>query len=113
LAAASTHLSEDHGRDLLGRESLPLTKVLNLDHRGAALLNDLEWPRLDILLDGLVTEIPTDKTLDIEDCVSGVHGGLVLSGLTDQTLLSGERDERRGSERSLLVGNYDVLILFF
>jgi hypothetical protein len=31
--------------------------------------------------------------LDIEDGVLGVHGGLVLCSLTDQTLLVGEGDE--------------------
>lgn len=44
--------------------------------------------------------------LDIEDGVLGVHGGLVLGGLTDKTLLVGERDEGRSGEASLLVGNY-------
>ncbi|TIA20341.1 hypothetical protein D6C80_02412 [Aureobasidium pullulans] len=62
-------------------------------------------PRLDILLDGGVIESTTDQTLDIEDGVGGVHGGLVLGGLTDQTLLSSEGDERRGGERTLLVGD--------
>jgi len=31
--------------------------------------------------------------LDIEDGVAGVHGGLVLGGLTDQTLLFVEGNE--------------------
>lgn len=43
--------------------------------------------------------------LDIEDGVRGVHRGLVLCGLTDQTLLAGERDERRSREATLLVGD--------
>lgn len=46
--------------------------------------------------------------LDIEDGVLGVHGSLVLGGLTDKTLLVGERDEGRGGEASLLVGNCKV-----
>jgi hypothetical protein len=99
------HLQEDHGRDLLGGESLGLAEVLNLDHGGTSVVDDLERPRLDILLDGGVIESTTDQTLDIEDSVLGVHGGLVLGGLTDQTLLSGEGDERRGGERTLLVGD--------
>ena len=99
------HLQEDHGRDLLGGESLGLAEVLNLDHGGTSVVDDLEGPRLDILLDGGVIESTTDQTLDIEDSVLGVHGGLVLGGLTDQTLLSGEGDERRGGERTLLVGD--------
>lgn len=44
-------------------------------------------------------------SLDIEDGVDGVHSSLVLGSLTDQTLLVGEGDERRGGERTLLVGN--------
>lgn len=44
-------------------------------------------------------------SLDIENSVDGVHGGLVLRSLTDQTLLGGEGDERWGGEASLLVGD--------
>lgn len=57
-----THLQQDHGRDLLGGERLGLTQVLNLDLRGASLVNDLEGPRLGILLDGGVIEAATDQT---------------------------------------------------
>lgn len=45
-------------------------------------------------------------SLDIEDGVLRVHGGLVLSGLTDQTLLIGEGDEGGSSKATLLVGDY-------
>jgi hypothetical protein len=39
-----SYLDEDHSGDLLGRELLLLTEVLNLDERAAALVDDLEWP---------------------------------------------------------------------
>jgi hypothetical protein len=106
------HLDKDHGGDLLGRESLLLSEVLDLDLGGSIVVNDLERPGLNVLLDGGVIESAADKTpgvpvrncsivcssrsshsLDIEDGVDGVHGGLVLGGLTNQTLLSGEGDE--------------------
>lgn len=45
-------------------------------------------------------------SLDIKDGVLRVHGGLVLSGLTDQTLLIGEGDEGGSSKATLLVGDY-------
>jgi hypothetical protein len=45
------------------------------------------------------------NSLDVEDSVLGVHGGLVLRRLADQTLLAGEGDERRGCEATLLVGD--------
>lgn len=50
--------------------------------------------------------------LDVEDGVDGVHGRLVLGSLTNQSLGVGERDERRGGEGTLLVGNdLDIVAL--
>ena len=46
-----------------------------------------------------------DYSLDVEDGVLRVHSSLVLGGLTDETLLAGERDERGSGEATLLVGN--------
>jgi hypothetical protein len=109
----------------LGRELLVLTEVLDLDLGAAVVIDNLEGPRLDVLLDGRVIETTTNQTpvenlsqkllveesnreqnsLGIEDSVAGVHGSIVLGGLTDQTLLLGEGNERRGGERTLLVGN--------
>lgn len=139
----SPYLHEDHGGDLLGREDLGLVEVLNLDDGVATLVDDLEGPGLNILLDDGVLEAATDQTpvpfelerswncgecaisridnilrrnlnfkiffsnnsLDIEDGVGRVHGGLVLGGITNQTLLVGERDEGGGSVATLVVGN--------
>jgi hypothetical protein len=50
------------------------------------------------------------NSLDIEDGVDGVHGSLVLGGLTDQTLLSGEGNERRGGEGTLVVGDWKMAL---
>ena len=51
-------------------------------------------------------------SLGIEDCVDGVHGRIVLGSLTDQTFLIGERNERRGGERTLFVGDdFDIVTL--
>lgn len=117
------HLDEDHGGDLLGGESFLLTEVLNGDLGAAIVVDDLEGPGLDVLLDGGVVvsaanetpgktvrccpilRVSVSNSLDIEDGVDGVHGGLVLGGLTDQTLLGGEGDERRGGEGTLVVGD--------
>ena len=123
-----TNLGENHGGDLLWGEDLVLSEVLNLNHWGSILINDLEWPRLGVLLDGWVVRATSDKTpvvlldsdlrelvkshcdrlnhlLDVEDSVAWVHGSLVLGRLTDQTLLVGEGNERWSGERTLLVGN--------
>lgn len=57
-----TNLGENHGGDLLWGEDLVLSEVLNLNHRGSILVNDLEWPRLGVLLDGWVVRATSDKT---------------------------------------------------
>lgn len=58
----ATYLHEDHGRNLLGRESLGLAQVLDLDNGVSALVDDLEGPRLDILLDNGILESPSNQT---------------------------------------------------
>jgi hypothetical protein len=60
--ASLSYLHQDHGGDLLGRESLDLTQVVNLDEGVTTLVDDLEGPRLDILLDNGVIETATDQT---------------------------------------------------
>lgn len=132
FALGETNLEENHGRDLLSGEGLLLAEVLNLDLGLTGIIDDGERPRLDILLDGRVIEAATDETpnkilvsllfatkavaicglLSIEDGVLGVHGSVVLGSLTNQTLLIGEGNERRGGERTLLVGNdLDIVAL--
>jgi hypothetical protein len=58
----ATNLVEDHGRNLLWREGLCLSQILNLYHRISALINDLEWPGLNILLDSVIIETATNET---------------------------------------------------
>lgn len=50
--------------------------------------------------------------LDIEDGVVGVRGGLVLGGITNQTLILGEGDVRRCDTVTLVVDkNLDLALL--
>lgn len=92
------HLGKNHGRDLLGRESLLLVEVVNLNVRRAVLVNDGEgpvlieslldaWPatyqscsHLHVLLNVSVVVSSADQSLGVEDGVEGVHGRLVLGG---------------------------------
>jgi hypothetical protein len=55
-------LEEDHGRDLLGGEGLLLAEILNLNSGLAIVIDDLERPGLNVLLDGGVIEAATDQT---------------------------------------------------
>jgi hypothetical protein len=58
----NSDLGENHGGDFLWRENLLFSKILDLDHRIATLINDLERPGLDILLDRLIVEAATNQT---------------------------------------------------
>jgi hypothetical protein len=88
-----THLGEDHGGDLLGSEVLGLALELNLDDGLTTLVIDLEGDVLHIGLDLRMGELATDQPLGVDDGVLGVHGDLVLGGITNQTLGVGETDE--------------------
>jgi len=56
------YLAQNHSRDLLRRENLGLIQVVDLDHGATILINDLEWPRLDVLLDCGVVESSADQS---------------------------------------------------
>jgi len=100
-----THLDQDHSGNLLRSELLVLTLELNLNDGLGSLLNDLERPVLHIRLDLSIGKTTTDQTLSVEDSVVGVHGDLVLGGITDKTLGVGESNERGGSTVTLVVGD--------
>ena len=71
---------------------LRLAAVLNLNGGLATLADNLEGEVLDVGLHLGVIEFTTDETLRIEDSVMGVHGNLVLRGITNETLLCRESD---------------------
>jgi hypothetical protein len=56
------YLNQDHGGDFLGRESLGFAEVLDFDDGVTTLVNDLERPGLNILLDHWVFEASSDQT---------------------------------------------------
>ena len=84
---------------------LGLATVLNLDVRLAALADDLEGEVLHVGLDLSVVELATDEPLRVEDRVVGVHRDLVLRGITDETLVVGERDVGWSGAVTLVVGD--------
>ena len=84
------YLSEDHGGDFLGRESLLLAQVLDLDHGAATLVDNLEGPGLDVLGDGLILVSATDQT-PVQTISSAVQliESLEIAYLTSKTVLAG------------------------
>jgi hypothetical protein len=60
---------------------------------------------LHIGLDLSIGKLAADQSLGVEDGVLGVHGDLVLGGITNQTLGVGETDEGRSGSVALVVGN--------
>jgi NAD-specific glutamate dehydrogenase len=72
----------------------------------------LEWEVLDITLNLFLGHLATDETLDIVDGVVWVSRGLVLGGVSDQSLLIGKGDIRGGDTISLVVDeNLDLTLL--
>jgi hypothetical protein len=62
LGRSAVYLHQNHRRDFLGRKCLGFIKIFNLDNRVAALVNNLERPRLDILLHNGIFITPTNET---------------------------------------------------
>ena len=60
---------------------------------------------LHVILHFLVRELASNETLSIEDGVGGVHGDLVLCGVTDETLSVGEGHIRGSGTVTLIIGN--------
>jgi len=76
------------------------------------IVNDGERPLLLVGLDTLIIETSTDEALSVEDSICWVHGDLVLSGISDQTLGVGESDVGWCGSVTLVVGdNLDLTVL--
>lgn len=72
----------------------------------------LEGEVLDISLNLLLGHLAADEALDVIDGVEGVSRGLVLGGISDQSLLIGEGDIRGRDTVSLIVDeNFDLALL--
>lgn len=106
-----SHLGQNHGGDLLGCKGLGLALELDLDDGLGSLVDDLEGEMLHVGLDLRIAELATDQSLGVEDSVMGVHGNLVLGGITNQSLSVGEGNERRSSSVTLVVGDDVATIL--
>ena len=107
------HLGKHHGRDFLSLELLSFALEVDTDERlltGARL--DAEGPEGDVVLDSTVRELPTDKTLGVEDSICWISGGLIFGCVTNESFLLGEGDIGGGSVDTLIVSDdFDTLVL--
>jgi len=91
------HLSEDHGRNLLGMELLLLTLELDADNWLAFMTRFyFEWPKLDVFLDLRISEFSSNESLGVKDGVLGISGDLGLGSISDETLIFSEGYVRGG-----------------
>jgi len=85
-----TYLAQHHGGDLLRRKNLVLAEILDLHLRVVLVVNDLEWPGLDILLDGgVVKSSPNETPERVLDTIPCTSLYLLLTHLTSKTVLAG------------------------
>jgi len=85
-----------------------------LDNNGGLVIVssfNLEWPELAVILNSLVLKFPSDQSFGIEDSVGGVSGGLVLSSVSDESLVLGEGDVRGRGIQTLVVGDNFYLVI--
>ena len=113
LLSNGLHLGQNHGRNLFGLEFLLFSLMLNDYHWSVAFSRlDLEWPELDVCLNGLVFELSSDESLGIEDSVQWVSGSLILGSISDESVILGEGNVRWGGVVSLIVWNdFDLVVL--
>ena len=108
----ASELSPVSERHWCAYEFLILTAVRDANVGLARLVEDGEGEVLDIGLDLCVRKFATDETLRVEDRVVGVHGDLVLGGITDKTLGVGKGNIGRGGAVALVVGDdLDTVVL--
>ena len=91
---------------------LGLSSVVDLNNGLGSLVNDLERPVLHIGLDLGIGPLSSNKSLGVENSVVGVHGDLVLGGITNESLRVVESNVGRSGSVSLVVGNdFDSVVL--
>mmetsp|Transcript_368 Transcript_368/g.438 ORF Transcript_368/g.438 Transcript_368/m.438 type:complete len:226 (+) Transcript_368:1348-2025(+) len=80
------HLLKNHSRNLL-RSKLHFLTLLCYLHNGlVAVCDNGIRHKLLISLNGFVSVVSADETLHIKDGIFGVDGGLVLGGISDETV---------------------------
>ena len=109
------HLLKHHSADFFRREHLWLAVHRHLDGRLTLLLNELEGEVLDVLLNISLAPLATNETLRVKDRVLGVLGGLVLSSVTNETLvILGESHVRGCNTVTLVIGNnFDTALTLY
>ena len=71
----------------------------------AAFVDHVEGKVLHVGLDRGIVKSSADQSLGIKDGVGGVHGHLVLGGITNQSFGVGEGHKRWGGSVTLVVGD--------
>mmetsp|Transcript_108567 Transcript_108567/g.151694 ORF Transcript_108567/g.151694 Transcript_108567/m.151694 type:complete len:237 (-) Transcript_108567:147-857(-) len=99
------HLGEHHGGHLLWSHDLLLALHFHSDHGLGALVHDLVWKELNVLLHRGVLEAPANEALHVEEGLRRIDGGLILRRLSDQTLVIGKGHIRGRDTIALIVRN--------
>jgi tetratricopeptide (TPR) repeat protein len=104
-AYAHASLGEAYLRLYRLNRSLEHFKLAEAHCRRALTLDDLVGQVLLIVLDSLVSVFAANQTLDVVKRPGGVDSGLVLGGLSDESLLVSKGDDRGSDSVTELVGD--------
>mmetsp|Transcript_1021 Transcript_1021/g.1515 ORF Transcript_1021/g.1515 Transcript_1021/m.1515 type:complete len:255 (-) Transcript_1021:40-804(-) len=109
----SLHFLKDHGGNLLRCELGGLSSESDLHHGLILIADNLIGHEFLIGLNRLIGIIPSNETLDIKDGVFGVDSGLILGGISGETVTVVHECNIGGSDAvSLVVGdNLDAAVL--
>jgi len=86
-----SHFDEHHSTNFFGVEFFDLSLVLNHQHRLAITISlHFERPQLSVLLNNRVVEFSSNQTLGVENSIHRVSSYLILSSISDQSLVFSE-----------------------
>ncbi len=99
------HLHQDHRGNLFRVKCLVFTFVFNLNFRLPSITDDLERPVLHVRLHNWVIKLSADQPLGVKHSVVGVHGHLVFSCISNESLSVCEGDIAGCCSVSLVIGD--------
>jgi hypothetical protein len=107
------HFGQDHCGNFFGSKPLLLATLFDFHHGLVFIRDNVIRHKLFIGLNGLVGIVTPNESFDVKDGIDGVNGGLILGGITDETIAIFHKGHvGRSDTVTLIIGNdFDPSIL--